>query len=214
MKRLAIILFSMLLLAGAVGAGITNTPHDLSSLNTGNAYHSTNQDQICIFCHTPHFASTAQKPLWNRTDPTNTYETYWSPTVNAYTQVNTPDVSGVSLQCLSCHDGVVALNSLLYTGSVGTPTMTFNQLTGTANLNDGANGLTNDHPVSFDYGDAAAADAELVAEGSLPSWALIDGKVQCSSCHDVHNYGGTAAMQPFMNDTKTGSAICLQCHEK
>jgi hypothetical protein len=201
----------------AFSQSVVGSPHDLSSASgAGNAYHSTNQDQVCIFCHTPHHASTTQTPLWNRSAVTTTYETYWSPTINAYTQVGTPDVNGSSLLCLSCHDGVAALNSLLYLGSVGTIAMAGDSthITTLAML-AGTPGLTNDHPVSFDYGDAiTGGDTELVAEASLPAWALEDGDMQCASCHDVHDYGSTTAMQPFLNESKTGSAICLTCHVK
>jgi cytochrome c553 len=219
MKRLLIVAICLICLVGISQAQIAGSPHDLSSVTgVGNDYYSTNQDQICIFCHTPHFASATQTPLWNRNDPATTYETYWSPTIDAYAVGDTPDVTGSSLICLSCHDGVTALNSLIYEGAVGTPVMNNgdNLITGTANLADGVNGLSNDHPVSFSYADAIAnGDLGLNPVVGLPGWALDGaGTVQCASCHDVHAYGATADMQPFLNDSKTGSAICLQCHDK
>jgi len=211
-KVIVAALFLALCTAGAFGQTIVGSPHDLTD-NTNNFY-STNQDQICIFCHTPHHASATQTPLWNRNNPVTDYPTYWSSTIDAYDAGSIPNVSGVSLMCLSCHDGVTALNSLLYEGSVGTPVMNADYITGDANLND-AEGLTNDHPVSFAYAaSVSGGDGELVDEGTLPDWALHDGNVQCSSCHDVHDYGATADMQPFMNETKIGSAICLTCHVK
>jgi predicted CXXCH cytochrome family protein len=219
MKKILLVA-GLLILAGGLGyAQITGSPHDLSSVSgDGNTFYSTDQTQICIFCHTPHYASAAQKPLWNRNDPGSEYATYWSPTIDAYTEANTPNISGVSKQCLSCHDGVTALNSLIYNGGLGAaPTMANDDevINTTADLVDGVNGLTNDHPVSFSYADAAATDNDLKAANQLPGWALDgDGKVQCSSCHDVHSYGATAAMQPFLNASKSGSALCLQCHDK
>jgi len=219
MKYFVTLTLGLLLVTSIAFSQISGSPHDLSSFSgTGNNYYSTNQDQICIFCHTPHFASTTQTPLWNRTNSAGPFDTYWSTTIDAYTQANTPEVSGVSKLCLSCHDGVTALNSLLYNGSMGAPTMANNDslITGTADLDDGANGLTNDHPVSFAYADAiTGGDGELVASASLPAWALDEtGKVQCSSCHDVHKYGSDTAHQPFLNYSKQGSALCLQCHVK
>ncbi|MDK9698580.1 MAG: cytochrome c3 family protein [bacterium] len=216
MKSTLTFVVAILCFAGLSFAQISGTPHDLSSATSGsNAYYS-NQSQICIFCHTPHAASSARTQLWNRSEPAGTFQVYSSPTMNAFDPTGPiPNVTGSSLMCLSCHDGVTALNSLVYNGRHGVPQMTGgNTLTGLANLND-ASGLTNDHPVSINYATAAAADAELRPIGTLPGWAIKDGNsIQCSSCHNVHSFGATSDMQPFLNASKTGSALCLQCHIK
>lgn len=215
MKASLLLIGALLILVGTSFAQITGTPHDLSSGTSGTNTYYSNQDQVCIFCHTPHAASATLKPLWNRSNPTQTFQVYSSPTMNAFDPTGPiPNVTGSSLMCLSCHDGVTALNALIYSRS-GTPTMTpGNVITGHGNLND-APGLTNDHPISINYATAAAADNELVAVGSLPSWALETGNIlQCSSCHDVHKFGATQAMRPFLNAPKTGSALCLTCHIK
>jgi len=216
-KSTCTLIFSLLLIAGAAFGQITGTPHDLSSVTgDSNTYHSTNQDQICIFCHTPHAASATNTPLWNRNDPANTFQVYSSPTMHAFDPNGPiPNVSGTSLMCLSCHDGVTALNSLIYNGSHGVPQMTGgNVITGSANLND-ASGLTNDHPVSINYATALANGSALHATGTLPNWALKAGnRIECTSCHNVHSFGATADMQPFLNASRTGSALCLTCHIK
>ncbi len=215
MKFATLLLFALLLIASVSFAQISGTPHDLSSATSGTNTHYSNQTQVCIFCHTPHAASATVKPLWNRSTPLTTFQVYSSPTINAFDPNGViPNVTGSSLMCLSCHDGVTAMNSLIYSRS-GTPTMTGGDvLTGTANLNDAA-GLTNDHPISINYATAAAADNGLHAVGSLPSWALESGNMlQCSSCHDVHKYGATENMRPFLNETKAGSQLCLTCHIK
>jgi hypothetical protein len=207
-KHIAILVLVLLFVAGTANAQVAGSPHDLS-MGSGD-YASSNQTQVCIFCHTPHHASTTQTPLWNRNDPATTYETYISPTIDAYTVA--PEIDGSSILCLSCHDGVSALNSMIY-DPLGTAMLTGDSvITGMANLDD-ASHLTNDHPISFAYADAITnGDGGLVAVP--PAWALEDGKVQCASCHDVHSFGATAAMQPFLNHTKSGSALCLQCHAK
>ena len=72
--------------------------------------------------------------------------------------------------------------------------------------------LTNDHPVNFDY-DAAlfGADGELVdpTDGAVAP-LLFGGKVQCSSCHDVHD----PTHVPFLVMDNSGSTLCLTCHVK
>ena len=63
--------------------------------------------QVCVFCHTPHHGRTDTAPLWNK-DNVATYVAY-GPTL-----AGTPtDVSGSSLACLSCHDGVTTFDNII-----------------------------------------------------------------------------------------------------
>jgi predicted CXXCH cytochrome family protein len=212
MRWFIVLVLALTLTVGlASSQTIVGSKHDLSSSSTGT-YHSTDEDQVCIFCHTPHHASTTQTPLWNRTEVTTSYPTYSSPTIDAYTTA--PDVGGSSLLCLSCHDGITALNSLLYTHGT-TPTMTQDLITGDANLvgTPGGAEMTNDHPVSFHYEDAiTGGDGELVDATTISNLGLLDesGDMQCASCHDVHD----PTNEPFLTIDNTGSALCLTCHVK
>src|SRR3989338_4193241 len=67
--------------------------------------------EICVYCHTPHGANgTINAPLWNRTNKANTYTLYNIP----LTSGQAPTQPGVSsLTCLSCHDGTVAIDSIV-----------------------------------------------------------------------------------------------------
>ena len=74
-------------------------------------------DEVCVFCHTPHGASTnvpgtGTGPLWNRSNSNYTYTMYSSATLSA-TVSAAP--TGSSAMCMSCHDGVtsIAVNTLL-----------------------------------------------------------------------------------------------------
>lgn len=55
---------------------------------------------------------------------------------------------------------------------------------------------------------------------TIDSWMLFDGKMQCSSCHDVHKLEGSAATSGIMarlsgNDANgRGSILCRTCHIK
>lgn len=97
--------------------GISNTRHNLSL--SGNANQSamiTSRNQygeVCVYCHTPHGANeNIAAPLWNRTLKNNTYQTYDQVGSNTLTAaVNQPGIS--SLTCLSCHDGTVAIDSII-----------------------------------------------------------------------------------------------------
>ena len=70
--------------------------------------------EVCAFCHTPHGANTGAPgaaPLWNRQVPASAgYNLYNSPNFDT-TVPNQP--VGVSLACLSCHDGSIAVDALV-----------------------------------------------------------------------------------------------------
>jgi hypothetical protein len=176
-----------------------------------------------VACHTPHNANTSvtDAPLWNHTLSTATYALYTSPTM----QSTTGQPSGASRLCLSCHDGTVAIDS--FGGAVGTIFMT-----GANAVGSGPAGLSNDHPISITYNTAlATADGALhdpatrtvtigsgtqTRTGTISAVMLYNNQVQCASCHDVHNTFTVsgAAGNPLLKLSKTGSAICLACHNK
>jgi hypothetical protein len=69
--------------------------------------------EVCVYCHTPHGANTnVTLPLWNRTIKSTTYTTYAALGTSSLTQpVTQPGPN--SLACLSCHDGQVAVDSII-----------------------------------------------------------------------------------------------------
>lgn len=96
---------------------VRNTLHNLgdSILGFDNpnilAGGSSNRE-VCVFCHTPHGANPnvpGAAPLWNRQVNTTGYTTYSAPNMDT-----TPGQPvGVSLACLSCHDGTIAVDALV-----------------------------------------------------------------------------------------------------
>jgi predicted CXXCH cytochrome family protein len=202
---LAAALLLAMLLTDKPKATIVGSAHDFSGLNP--------DQQICIFCHTAHNADTTvvDAPLWNHTVTTKNYQLYNSPTMDAI-----PDQpSGASRLCLSCHDGTIAVDS--YGGRTGTLFLK-------GNLAVGADGLANDHPVSFTYDDALASkDGGLFSPSSTPSGLgstiakdmLFNGQLQCASCHDVHNGSAAATVNDnLLLITQIQSRLCLTCHDK
>jgi len=111
-----------------VSRGMEDTRHNLSLTylegGTGfggpvimefamNAY-----GEICVYCHTPHGANTSSgvgMPLWNRTITAGlTYTPYSTPTTLGFAGEQTvTDPGPASLTCLSCHDGVTAIDSII-----------------------------------------------------------------------------------------------------
>jgi predicted CXXCH cytochrome family protein len=182
---------------GNAQAAISGTPHDLSGRGWGS-------NQICIFCHTPHNASTTlAAPLWNHGVTVATYTIYASSSLNATVGQPGP----VSKACLSCHDGTVAIDT--YGTRTGTNTMTGSAMVGTD--------LSNDHPVGFTY-DAALATADnglatptsaayVDAAHTVP---LYTAKLECGSCHNVHDN----ALGSFLRKSNASSGLCLTCHTK
>ena len=208
-------------------ANIIDTNHNLSTTAGADQITdiSTDEDQICVFCHTPHQGNPAVL-LWNHTLAlTASYGVYTSPTLDASDVTDIGGGSDVSNLCMSCHDGTVGVNDLgnPANDTGGNPTMgSGNELNGSFQIaaarptNLGSD-LTNDHPVNFTYNAAlATADGELAtpvsasfvdAASTVP---LFASKVQCASCHNPHD--NTNA--PFLVRTNDGSQLCLTCHQK
>ena len=177
-------------------AALDGSAHDFE--NGGGEL--TGEAEMCQPCHIPHGGDTASgAPLWSHDPTVATFTPYTSTSLNA--TVGQPN--GISKLCLSCHDGTVGLDSY---DSVASPNGL--KMTGTANVGID---LRNDHPVSFTY-DAtlSSADGGLNDPSGLGAY-LFSGKVECSSCHDVHNEAGEASL---LRETNAGSALCLKCHNK
>jgi predicted CXXCH cytochrome family protein len=186
------------MVVGAVSviAAITGSGHDFSA----ETWNSTAGGEICEPCHTPHGAvNNVQAPLWNHTNTTfASFQVYTSATMN----VTPGQPDGESIACLSCHDGSVALDS--FGGNAGSTTMSGSKLVGTD--------MRDDHPISFLYSASVSGGDTGLKSGASVSNLLFTGKVQCSSCHDVHNGGsGTTNLLVMSN---SGSALCLTCHNK
>ncbi len=222
---------------------IANTKHNLSA-SSANTFKAASETGICVFCHTPHGAASADgAPLWNRTIPASgTYATYRSGSMQAGTIT---DIANPSKLCLTCHDGTQALgavNNAPGSGGAGTIGMAtgIDKLTGTANL---GTDLTNDHPISILYDNTlAASDGELFNPAVVPhigdptpghdrnvlSMPLNNGKVECATCHDPHIRDSSGEDIKFLRlnrfqSTASPSAgsfnagndiICLACHDK
>lgn len=100
--------------------GVANTRHNMTQSTTlggsvGWAMASSRNDygEVCVYCHTPHGANTqTPAPLWNRTVIQTTYTTYDALRTVTLTQpISQPGRN--SLACLSCHDGQVAIDSIV-----------------------------------------------------------------------------------------------------
>lgn len=209
----------------APGAGIANTSHDPRLWSFGW------ETQICVMCHAPHNANSTVGVLWNHdVSAVASYTTYASNTKSA--TIGQP--GALSKLCLSCHDGTVAI--MAYGGAVGGMTM-IDASGATARSVIGVD-LSNDHPIGFTYDAAlvaadtptrlhAVTDAVTVGStktksGNINSLLLFGGKLECPSCHDVHNKFTVANPDPnvagqslgLLRVTMAASKLCTTCHIK
>lgn len=110
---------------------IRYTVHNMSNNGFGISrfIYSNHEEQICVFCHTPHNAKPSV-PLWNKVLPTQAFNMYTSSTTLSPTAKKVTTPGPESLLCLSCHDGRTAINVLHNTSN------TFVQASGTDKVVD------------------------------------------------------------------------------
>jgi hypothetical protein len=97
--------------AQAPGTGIENSAHDFRAVAAVDG----NTIGLCTFCHTPHRALSTRL-LWNHTLSAETYEWLDISETTGGTTLPTFDATwqGVSKNCLSCHDGSVAIGDVAW----------------------------------------------------------------------------------------------------
>jgi predicted CXXCH cytochrome family protein len=210
--RKLIIAGILLLLAGTVNAQVMGGDilgsHDLSS--TGPSPIKGQSSAACLYCHAPHSGLGGMTPLWGQTLSSQTYSLYTSTTIqNVATQ---PTMGAVSSLCLSCHDGTIAPGQMVPYGNIA--------MTGSMNTPDvfGA-ALKTSHPISLktplvDSPDLVStlATTGLTAD-PLKKVQLVNGSVECTSCHEPHNQRIDPVSQNFLVRDGSSGQICLSCHE-
>ena len=208
---------ALLMFSVSANATIAGSLHDLSAAASDNdpALGLTLKN-ICIYCHTPHNSVVAAAPLWNRNASAETFTMYNSTNSGTLDMTVALVPDPFSAACLSCHDGVTAMDSMVNTPYGYVTAATNNLVTwGAVGTN-----LTNDHPISIEYD--TTKDGEFVSigtgvVGSLPLFpgtataATAANQVECASCHDVHDQDTNF---PFLRMSNAGSALCLNCHVK
>lgn len=248
MKKLTLILLGLILTGTSALAltGIANTPHNFTDTQEDftlwSVYSATNEDELCVFCHTPHGGS-LDGPLWNRDvsaiDGAGYYTHYSSETLSTSLSGQAGRaVNGPSLTCLSCHDGSIGVgDNLLNNGGVipDNDGATIGNLYN-ADLNldipgpkigtsiaalqgaDSTTDLSDDHPISFSYNGVQAEKSsgfQIDTYVTGQGLTLYGGNVECSTCHDPHvDYITDTTLDPFLRISNAGSAMCLACHIK
>ncbi|WP_457627702.1 cytochrome c3 family protein [Persephonella sp.] len=218
-------------------AGIELTKHNLSVTGPGSIK-ATTENEICVFCHIPHHEREGT-PLWNRKMPTTQYTLYDSEfiqRINYPTPLQPSLVEGqpgiVSRQCLSCHDGTVAIGAVYIVRG----TELGNQVIQMQGVNpDGTlpnnlrsfigTDLSLHHPVAVEYNpnisktfpDGTTKTVELRNPPLQPIKLYDYGGtlyVECTSCHDPHKQNKMFLRVDVGNLAKDFNQTCISCHEK
>jgi nitrate/TMAO reductase-like tetraheme cytochrome c subunit len=176
------------------------------------------------------------------THAASTFGRYTSNTMNSVTvDPKTTDDGNYSALCLSCHDGSAAFASAAYQSKPvpygaawpGAANVGFDTVKLPAFMNMSTTGsyggLSHIHPVNMQYPTsdpglfAAASVNYAYLDGDLQVGRLfgstgsgVNGKVQCSSCHNPHikeSYS-TGDQYPLIQGTLAGGKLCIACHKK
>jgi predicted CXXCH cytochrome family protein len=190
-------------------AQITGDVLGMHNLGPGSSSPITGaRPDSCSYCHAPH--SGLNRGMWNQKLTTQNYTTYTSDTEkNSGRQ---PRLGYSSNQCLSCHDGTVAVGDTVAYGQVTTM--------GSMNTQDvlGAN-MQLSHPFSLTapLKDNVDLAASLAASGHTadPTGAvkLIAGNVECISCHNPHVQAKDLVSLNFLVKDSSSGQLCLACHD-
>ncbi len=220
---------------------IMGSKHDFTNLNERagasgmQGVSFSDYGNPCVYCHLPPEEADTDSELlggiagWNRFAPAaDQYTPYTSPSLDA--PLRTP--SSISLLCLSCHDGTMAMDMVLFKPSSfrseddAALHMRMNSAQDLDSCGACHNGiaahdiapkvmgtdLSDDHPISIQYGGFNWRDRDfkipLQTTGFSNGVRLYDGNIECASCHDVHNSTNELLL------TVRREILCNTCHAK
>lgn len=235
MKKVTAIMLSLVLasclIVGLAWAGVASTPHNLSSSGQFD-YKTTNSSRVCEFCHTPHGSndSVTGVALWNRKTDAIGFTMYTfardNSLLNGRVHMTTADTpQGMSLACLSCHDGTIAFDQFFNGPTTTSRTYDYdatgasrgwsfaggNKMEGFGSL--GKN-LTANHPISVTYDSSKGyrnggyVSLPVAKTNGAKFFGDNGDQVECSSCHEPHD----ETNPPFLVKSNSGSALCGMCH--
>jgi hypothetical protein len=212
MRWIAASALALVLMQNPATAQVTGDAMGMHNLTPNSGASVYSQGSLgCTFCHAPHSGLGGVSPLWNQTLSKATYTPYSSTTYHEQGKTQ-PTLGVTSSLCLSCHDGTVAVGQSAAYGTL--------PVTGTMNSIDafGTNlGGTHPFSLSLPLKDASNLVASLVSQGKTadPTGAvkLINGNIECTSCHDPHVQATDKIAQDFLVRDSSAGTMCLACHD-
>jgi len=219
--------------SSAAMASVTDTVHNLSA--SGTATHMVGPSattEICIFCHTPHGGDqSTNAPIWNRSVSSTSVYTRFSNLGRITFDATEAPIGGVSIACLSCHDGTQARDAVIngpgggpnnnWAGGIGGTGQAGTWVDGTSTstaylsaLAPSDNGslsgdliylgtdLRNDHPISMQYGGGGYSIGATPTAGQ----ATVDPDFAAYT-GAVGGYGTAAANHAPTTSTNNATAV-------
>jgi hypothetical protein len=239
--------FATFLVSGAVsadgnGAGIVGSPHDFSS----SAWNFREEIcRVCHVPHdhNRNWELFSNGLLWNHQLSAASYQMYaeegaTNPVFASFIDGSFDnEPTGGSKLCLGCHDGTVGIdqfdrNSGAAGSSSGNGTIFMGDIEpdfqwpgADVPMINGDLNLTGMHPISIVYDEIADPGLHPQTNAMGGSGTIADvleptaagPKVQCGSCHDVHDGVGESVPDTHLLRVSTKappSGLCLTCHKK
>jgi Doubled CXXCH motif (Paired_CXXCH_1) len=225
------------------GEGLSGSPHDFTPTGTGDLHDTVaGNEGLCTFCHTPHKAQTTLL-LWNHSLSGSTF-TWDVAATTAGTTLPTnlnSSYGGVSVKCLSCHDGTVAIGDIAWfkeqawTAGGNGPLLNLNitsalgsQAT-SASLgaagefliaNGSGNGnLAGNHPVGIPFPFTGVANTYNGIISAQPASQLLSdwqANPLLSTVANIRLFSNSGNNFSAINSTYTGTNVgieCSSCHD-
>ena len=167
-----------------LSSGLVGSKHDFTRIGEGAR-------DLCLPCHTPHQVAVPPPRLDHRPGT--------APPLRPF-QTLDMELTGWSLLCLGCHDGVTAPDVYSSPHAINVAGQLGDRRLGTRGLRS--------HPVGITY-PAAAEGYNAPAALDASNLPLDDGRIQCTTCHDAHN---TYRHPHLLRMSNEGSRLCLTCH--
>ncbi len=217
LKVLFVVALAIPTMASAV---ISNTKHNLTSSGPGTVKFTDTAADMCKFCHLVHDANVSNGTLWARPPPTGP----------AFSATNTSDgtpldalnsaLGAGSQKCLSCHDGTVALNTIVNAATVYSQAASGATAQGGTSIVAGANvflrgptymaSLNGQHPVGVPFAGQTGSVAVAAEYGTASVTGCAAGVPVCvagattpAAGAFIKLYGAAGAYQ----------VECSSCHE-
>lgn len=187
-----------LALGAALAAGLPATPLSADVVDPRHNFllEASGPGEICRLCHGRERDPAEREGVAGfSADPRS------GPAFAEYGEPGSPPdwvAANVSVVCLSCHDGVTGRENRA------------GRMRGVGNHHTD---LYCGHPISVAYGSFAASSlGGFATAAALSDFTLMyQGRVECVSCHDVHQ----DTLAPSMLRGEQGiTALCLACHPR
>jgi hypothetical protein len=201
---------------------ISNTKHNLTSTGPGGVKFTDTNADMCKFCHLVHDANTANGTLWARPAPTGIAWTAGNTLTSDGTVLDSTNAAlgAGSQKCLSCHDGTVALNTVINAGGQYSQVALGSTALGGANIVAGTNvflrgstymaNLNGQHPVGIPFAGQSGSLAVAAEYGTASVAGCASGVPVCvagattpAAGAFIKLYGAAGAYQ----------VECSSCHE-